>query len=78
MGTMLMFVYRRHYNRMLQSIFNAPIIDQEDAAGNPIGYGPVQVRTLDKNLAKLNADSYAYFASVSRNPVSKFATSSDL
>jgi hypothetical protein len=49
---------------MLESIFNAPIIDQEDAAGNPIGYGPVQVRTLDKNLAKLNADSYAYFASV--------------
>lgn len=25
----------------------------------------MQVRTLDKSLAKLNADSYAYFASVS-------------
>ena len=29
------------------------------------GYGPVNARNLDKNLALLNADSYAYFASVS-------------
>ncbi len=35
------------------------IIDQ------PNGYGPVNVRTLDKSLALKNADSYAYFASVS-------------
>ncbi|CAO2648682.1 Nn.00g079490.m01.CDS01 [Neocucurbitaria sp. VM-36] len=62
LGMTLLHEYT-HYNRMLESIFNAPIIDQEDAAGNPIGYGPVQVRTLDKTLAKLNADSYAYFAS---------------
>ncbi|KAK3203665.1 hypothetical protein GRF29_106g255553 [Pseudopithomyces chartarum] len=62
LGMTLLHEYT-HYNRMLESIFNAPIIDQEDASGNDIGYGPVQVRTLDKALAKLNADSYAYFAS---------------
>jgi hypothetical protein len=35
------------------------VIDQEG------GYGPVNTRSLDKSLATKNADSYAYFASVS-------------
>jgi hypothetical protein len=34
------------------------VIDQKD------GYGPVKARSLDKELATKNADSYAYFASV--------------
>ena len=51
-----------HYDAMLNFIYGAPIIDQDDADGNPIGYGPVQVRSLDKALSPLNADSYAYYA----------------
>ncbi|KAJ4420470.1 hypothetical protein N0V82_004347 [Gnomoniopsis sp. IMI 355080] len=62
LGMTLLHEYT-HYDAMLQDIFGGPIIDQEDANGEPIGYGPVQVRALDKALAPFNADSYAYYAS---------------
>ncbi|KAK4693733.1 hypothetical protein P7C71_g3720, partial [Lecanoromycetidae sp. Uapishka_2] len=46
-----------HYDALTQSIFNAEIIDQ------PNGYGPFNVYDrLDKSLAKLNSDSYMYYA----------------
>ena len=62
LGMTLLHEYT-HYDAMLETIFGAPIIDQADANGEPIGYGPVQVRALDKKLAPFNADSYAYYAS---------------
>ncbi|KAF1352619.1 hypothetical protein BDV97DRAFT_271295, partial [Delphinella strobiligena] len=62
LGMTLLHEYT-HYDAMLETIFGAPIIDQADANGEPIGYGPVQVRALDKGLAPFNADSYAYYAS---------------
>ena len=31
----------------------------------PNGYGPVNVRSMEKAVARYNADSYAYFMSVS-------------
>lgn len=61
LGMTLLHEYM-HYDAMLQTIFGAPIIDQEDANGEPIGYGPVQVRALSKSLSPFNADSYAYYA----------------
>lgn len=52
-----------HFDGLVESIFGAPIIDQDDPNGNPIGYGPVQVYdSLSKDLAPFNADSYTYYA----------------
>lgn len=52
-----------HFDRLVESIFGAPIIDQADANNVPIGYGPVQVYdSLSKDLAPFNADSYTYYA----------------
>ncbi|KAL8815481.1 MAG: hypothetical protein Q9191_008464, partial [Dirinaria sp. TL-2023a] len=52
-----------HFDGLVESVFGAPIIDQQDPNGNPIGYGPVQVYdNLNKDLAPFNADSYTYYA----------------
>lgn len=51
-----------HYDLMIQSSFGS-IVDNPD--GEP-GYGPVAVYDrLPKDLARVNADSYAYYAAVS-------------
>ncbi|KAL8958561.1 MAG: hypothetical protein Q9183_005814, partial [Haloplaca sp. 2 TL-2023] len=52
-----------HFDGLVQSVFGAPIIDQNDAEGEPTGYGSVQVYDeLSKDLAPFNADSYMYYA----------------
>ena len=57
LGATLLHEYT-HYDKLTKSIFSASIIDQDG------GYGPVEVyNNLDKDLAKLNADSYVYYAS---------------
>lgn len=57
LGATLLHEYT-HCDNLVYSIFSASIIDQPD------GYGPVNVyNKLDKNLARLNADSYVYYAS---------------
>ena len=57
LGATLLHEYT-HDDNLVKSIFSASIIDQTD------GYGPVNVyNKLDKGLAKLNADSYIYYAS---------------
>lgn len=56
LGSTLLHEYT-HYDGLVESIFGAPIIDQDD------GYGPVNVyNKLDKGLAPFNADSYMYYA----------------
>ncbi|KAL8686620.1 MAG: hypothetical protein Q9224_005390 [Gallowayella concinna] len=48
-----------HYDKLIEPIFSAPIIDMPDSKG----YGPLNVyNNLDRDLAKLNADSYTYYA----------------
>lgn len=52
-----------HFDGLAASVFGGPIIDQANANGEPIGYGPVQVYdSLNKDLAPFNADSYTYYA----------------
>lgn len=58
LGATLLHEYT-HYDALVQSIFGAEIIDQE----NPDGYGPVNVyNNLPKALSPFNADSYMYYA----------------
>lgn len=62
LGATLLHEYL-HFDGLVESIFGAPIIDQENPQGEPIGYGPVQVYdSLSKDLAPFNADSYTYYA----------------
>ncbi|KAI0973366.1 hypothetical protein F4678DRAFT_459498 [Xylaria arbuscula] len=59
LGMTLLHEYM-HYDKMIASSFGS-IVD--DPNGQP-GYGPVNVYdNLDKSLARVNADSYAYYAS---------------
>ncbi|CAF9915984.1 MAG: hypothetical protein HETSPECPRED_002704 [Heterodermia speciosa] len=56
LGSTLLHEYT-HYDGLVESIFGAPIIDQDN------GYGPVNVyNNLDKGLSPFNADSYMYYA----------------
>jgi hypothetical protein len=56
LGMTLLHEYM-HYDLMIASSFGS-IVDK--------GYGPVQAYdSLDKSLARVNADSYAYYASIS-------------
>jgi hypothetical protein len=53
-----------HYDRMIALSFGS-IIDN--------GYGPINVYdNMDKSLARVNANSYAYYALVSLESVSRF------
>ncbi len=62
LGATLLHEYL-HFDGLVESVFGAPIIDQADPSGKPIGYGPVQVYdSLSKDLAPFNADSYTYYA----------------
>ncbi|KAL8668772.1 MAG: hypothetical protein Q9168_006608 [Polycauliona sp. 1 TL-2023] len=62
LGATLLHEYL-HFDGLVQSVFGAPIIDQDNVKGEPIGYGPVQVYDkLSKDLAPFNADSYTYYA----------------
>lgn len=57
LGATLLHEYM-HYDTLIYDIFSESIIDQ------PGGYGPGGVyNNLEKNLAKLNAASYVYYAS---------------
>jgi hypothetical protein len=59
LGMTLLHEYM-HYDLMIASSFG-PIVDHDN-----IGYGPTGVYdSLDKSLARVNADSYAYYAAVS-------------
>ena len=56
LGSTLLHEYT-HYDGLVESIFGAPIIDQDN------GYGPVNVyNNLDKGLSPFNADSYMYYS----------------
>ncbi|KAL8678018.1 MAG: hypothetical protein Q9186_005587 [Xanthomendoza sp. 1 TL-2023] len=58
LGATLLHEYM-HFDKMMEPIFATPIIDQPDE----IGYGPYKVYdNLDRDLARLNADSYTYYA----------------
>ncbi|KAI1180322.1 hypothetical protein F4777DRAFT_310827 [Nemania sp. FL0916] len=59
LGMTLLHEYM-HYDAMIASSFGS-IVDNPNGAA---GYGPVNVYdNLDKSLARVNADSYAYYAS---------------